>query len=802
MSRLFDLAYLFEPMPGPLSITARYLHLLLGTAFAVGLMTALLHLRRRTFPRTGATRATIALTALFCGLGLVLIAARLGDMPVLSTRALLGGTLLATIGALTGFLVPAYRWRAFLAGQLRVLSFQFVPTQPTAPWPVTAFLLGAHLLGLAALFRFYHQHPLWAVVALSALLSPQLIPSLRSRRWAWRFDASAQRGCAPSVVSRLESCADALLETLTPLFLPYVLLFGRAFLIITLRQPIAPYDGMAMPNPWRALFNLDAALLASVVYLILCQGHMLLIEAGKGDRWMAYAAVTLALLSFTWAGAEYLIHRPRGVTGSDPYCYVQMAVDIAKHGSPIHTFPLFPPLSGSGIAWWPLVHVGYHLPYDEAGHAATVWPVGHSMLLAVGYLLLGEEGLYLTTPLVGLLSLLALWALANELFHQRPWQERALIGALSVFILATSYQQIENLLIPMADVSAQLFSTLTIYFALRAIRGHQRLYATLSGLCLGFAYLIRHTQLVLILTLPLVVLLWRRSSKVKWGEFLCLSGLAALIVAIPDLLYHHLAFGHFLRPESQELQYYGLSHVAETLLSLTSTFLAGNEFGFVALFVLYGAYRMFKDAPARFWVLCGWFLPLVSFQLPYRYLKLRDLLPAFPPLIVLYAYGMSVLFRRALAESRPGVLRSAFIIFFLLFLLSLRTQLILTRPFTSTQPRFGYLTASQRRAFDDLARYTPESSVIGTTLNSGPIDLYAQRLPFRPAYWTSAEFETFLRAMFDRGLPIYILDDGVDLSFPLAHAEEHHRLIPVVKLDVPFYGNPRRIPGQLYKIEP
>ena len=95
--------------------------------------------------------------------------------------------------------------------------------------------------------------------------------------------------------------------------------------------------------------------------------------------------------------------------------------------------------------------------------------------------------------------------------------------AIAIFVLATSYEQVDRLSVPMADIPAQLFTVLTVYFALRATRGQTSevsqtsevfqpkipdrpvLFAGLTGVCLGAAFAMRYTQVLLGLS---ILFLW------------------------------------------------------------------------------------------------------------------------------------------------------------------------------------------------------------------------------------------------------------------------------------------------------
>ncbi|MFQ6015362.1 MAG: glycosyltransferase family 39 protein [Anaerolineae bacterium] len=780
---MLDSQYLYEPVPGPLA-NLRYAYLALTLIFALGLA---LNLSLYAFWGGGRDKKNLLfLEAGLCTLGLLLIASRFANLPVLSARAFLYGLILGAVAAPWGFRFQRLAGKGWVLKQLRLLSFNSVRSEQGLPLEGTGLLATVHLLGLTALWLYFNRPPgqslLLAFLSLLLLLSPQILLSLHRRSFT------------------------LYLEALTPLVVPYALLFLRPLLAITFRLVLPSYDGFSPPNLWAAGLSVEALSWASLTYVILCQVDILLVEMGRRKVWLAVGGAFLLAFAFLWAGAEYFLYRTQGVTGSDPYAYVQMAVDLVRRGTPLHLFDLFPRVSGLGVSWWPVVHVGYHLPLDAAGSAATVWPPGGSGLLALGYLLLGERGFYLTTPLVGLLAMVATFALSDEVLRGRGRGERLLGGALAAFLLATSYEQVDRVLVPMTDVPAQLFSVLTILFALKGCRERAPLYALLAGLSFGLAYLVRHTQLVLGLSVLVVLALkypsasWRRRVR-----FLFPFGAASLLVALPDLLYHHLVFGHFLRPESLEWQLYSLAAVGRSALQLTEAFLAGNEFGFLLPLILYGAYRLYREARGHFFVLGSWLLSHLAIHLPYPALRLRDLLPAFPPLVILAVYGLvALLSLMGTFRVRSGLgskLTVAAACFALLTLFSWRGQGTLLRPFAPHQATFGYLRLEQRRAFTTLAQHTEPASVVGTTLNGGPIDLYAGRLPFRPAPWTDEELGLFLEAMSDQGLAIYLLFDGVDLIPSLQYIRQHYRVSAVTRLDVPFYGNVKPGAGTLYRIE-
>jgi len=782
---LLNLAYLFDPRPGPLPPHDLQLHLALMALFAAGLGASVY----LTFfaPRLSSKRWLLLGQIPWSSGILLLMGSRLLVIPYLSTAILLYGSTFVSAAAWAAYLLPWSHRSGFLRRQLALLTFSWQEAKPSTAPLAAAVLLASHLLGLMLLaIQLGRSYP-WMIGLFLLLLSPQLMLSLWNRRRILH------------------------LEALTPLWFAYLAALARRICTKVLSRPLPLYDRFAYPEPVSSVLNIEAVLLASIVYVVLCQGYLLALRQRREKKYATFVGVTLLILVFLWAGAVYFTHRTRGVTANDPYAYAQMAVDIADHGDPTHRFPLFPRISNLGISWWPVVHYGYQVrvpPLQGDGRSATDWPPGWPAILSIGYLLLGEQGLYLVNPVIGLLCLLALFALVGELLHDRPWEERLLAGAFSAFCLTTSYEHIDRLVVPMADASAQLFTVLTVLLILRGMRGSHRPYALLAGVCFGGAYCIRHTQLALGLCAVVALLYLGRdtlTTRERW-EFAGLFGLASLVVAVPDLLYHQRVFGHFLTPESTELDLFSLSHVPVTARLMWQRALSGNEFGYLIPFAAHGAYRMYVTRRGYFLVLLTAVLGVLAVHLPYEALRLRDLLSLFPLVLALVGYGVADLWRRIpLYRGKVSYRRHSLGVLILLALLllpSLRTWHILSRPWGTYRASFGYVTAEERQGFDALAVHAVEPCVVGSSLNSGPVDLYAGRQAFRPAFWTTEEFEIFLQQMFREGTNVYLLHDGEALGPTLEYAEAHYRVISRAQLTVPVFGDPERISSMLYQILP
>jgi len=783
--QLLNLAYLFDPQPGPLPPHDLLLHLALMALFAVGLAASVF--LSSSAPKIPAVRWLLLSQIPWSSLILVLMGARLLTVPYLSTRALLYETAPLSAAAWAAYLLYHGRKSGFLGRQLALLTFSWQGQEPSTKPAAAGVLLATHLLGMMLLALHTGRSYVWLVGLLLLLMSPQLVLSLWKRR------------------------AIICLEALTPLWFAYLAALARRVCAKVLSQPLPLYDGFAYPEPLSSLLNVEAVLLAAIVYTMLCQGYLLAVRSHRERGFTRYVGAVLAVVAILWASVAYFRHRTHGVTANDPYAFAQMAVDIAEHGSPTHLFPLFPRASDLGISWWPLVHYGYQVrvpPLQGDGHTAADWPPGWPAILAIGYLVLGEQGLYLVNPAMGILCLAALAALVAELLHDRQWEERLLAGAFAAFCLATSYEQIDRLVVPMADASAQLFTILTILFLVTGMRGRIRLHAVLAGICFGCAYLIRHTQLVLLLCggVSVVCLARNRVGARQLLEFAGLFGLTSLLVAIPDLAYHQFVFGNFLRPESTELDLFSLSHMSATARLMWQRALAANEFGYLSPLVAYGAYRMYVAKRGHFLVLLAAVVGGLAVHLPYEALRLRDLLSLFPVLLAWVGYGVGDLSRRIPVARGYITLRShalgVSILLLLLLLPLLRTWNILPRPWSDYRASFGYVSEEERRGFETLAADTVEPCVVGSSLNGGPVDLYAGRQAFRPAFWTTQELDVFLQEMFRQGMNVYVLDDGEALQGTLEHATAHYHVTARAQLTVPLFGDPERISSRLYQIEP
>jgi hypothetical protein len=818
LKRLLSPEYLVVAEPGPLG-GLWLLYLALALFFAGGLGTAfwVLHRPGRQ-PKPAALRAWAWFEVWVCLAGLATVAGRFLGWPGWSAR--IWPYSLATL-AVAGIL--AYRLRhlkvpGWLFEQFRIVTLGLSPGAESQP-PLLApkgvpgwFLFGlvVHLAGIGLVLEARYQLPAWlAPGLLAALLLPQAPVLLRRR-----------------------------IPRLVPLS-PLLAAYAASLLWLLYRRlgiTIVGWQGLTFPNPLVSLFYLNGIILAAAVLCVLCQLYVLSNELRKPALLWQGALAALLAATLTWTGVVYFGKRTHGATASDPYAYAQMAVDLAERGTFLHRFSLFQQVMPLGIAWAPLQPVGYHIPRNELGDCPSVWATGASVLLAAGYKLLGEAGLYTTTPFVALLALAVTWLLAQVVLQGESKPVRTLTGALAVTLLATSPEHVDRLLVPMADAPAQLFTLLALLFALRGMRelGERRrgLWSLfLAGLFFAWAYWVRHTQVVLAAPLILAIAIGshqpgashltgrhplpeRRepsgfSPLTFLAPLLTLCG-AALLAALPDIAYRWRTFGGPLATETTELHLMGLQHIGPVAWQMLHDSLAAGEWGYLFPLAIYGAYRLARDRHRESLVLGCAFLAVLLVNLTYRSLRLRDLISLFPLADLAVAYGAVALVCQVRAVLPGGkgathlgaVLLPAVVLVWVVLSLALARWAMVDNLWKRGWASFGYMREENRAAFDRLAELTPPEAIIAASLNAGAITMYTGRDAIRPYdSWTPSEWEVFLEAMRAEGRPIFLLDDGGLMSEFIQEQKGTHRLTPIAELAVPLFYTQGRETGWLYRLE-
>jgi hypothetical protein len=659
---------------------------------------------------------------------------------------------------------------------------------PSGRWQKLVVAL-FHLAVLALTARLAH----WPYIAVTAAIIAVILP--------FTF-----------YVSRFSS-SPLLPFSLSPLLVLYIVTALRLFIALAARA-ICPAcsSSLTVPQPFASWLSFEWAAIFSLVAIIALQAA----QAFPASYHARLATVALVTLATLWIATLFPRLIPAGITGADPFAYVQMAVDLATRGTPTHSFPLAELAQRLNIPVYPTLFVGFTIPQN--GEAATVWPPGFSALLALAFKLLGERGLYLLNPILACLCLAATFILARRVFNLPAFY--ALIASL---LLLTSYEQTVRLSVPLADLAVQLFTTLALTIAFRDWRLEIRDWTLRAGFGIlalgifsGLAFVTRYTQLLLAPGL-IFFLAACRSVRLTFACFsraapvvsrftfhvcrLSLFSASFILVSLPDFYYRTLAFGSPLSFATGELAQFSAADVLPVTLRLLAEL--ATDFNLATPFLLVGAIYLIKNHRRLAFGLALTLGPVVLFHLPYHYLKLRDLLFIFPTLCALaalgvqrMAYGIShIAYQKATPHeirNTHHVCRLSFVVSVLFILLALRwnAQLPLLNGFYT----YGFLNGEQRAHLTSLAGLTPPNAVIAGSLNTGAVSLYAQRDTVRPGHllqpgrtWTDSEWNDFAAALHADGRPLYLLMDSEEMIDPAKALEECCRLSPIAELYLPYY---------------
>jgi len=79
--------------------------------------------------------------------------------------------------------------------------------------------------------------------------------------------------------------------------------------------------------------------------------------------------------------------------------------------------------------------------------------------------------------------------------------------------------------------------------------------------------------------------------------------------------------------------------------------------------------------------------------------------------------------------------------------------------------------------------------VVASTLNNGPVMLYAGRDSVRPSAWTSSEWLVLVAYVLDHRGRVFMLDDGDELARPRDDLQgEAYALEPSSELFLPYFS--------------
>lgn len=644
------------------------------------------------------------------------------------------------------------------------------PTAPSlAPWPWAFLWSLGHALGLLWLAQDSK------VIAALALLVPVCL-------------------VITALVTR-----QIRLEILAPLLFPYAAKALRGLLEHGLGIPTAPYAAFPYPDMWSPWFSPMVAAVFGLGWVVV----NMLMHVGRGRGALRWISAGILLAGMGWWLFFFGKHSSHGVSGSDPYCYLQMAHDLTKQGDLRHYFPLIEIAQKAEVPVWPLAPVGYHPPIN--GWAATVWPAGWPFLMAPWYAIGGERLALWAAPCWLLAAAAMTQLLAKKALEGLP-SKALLAGLLAAGLWLTDFEALTRSLVPMADAATAALSAGMLAALLHARQRDDLRWSAVAGGLLALAYWVHHAQLPLgLAALPAFLAVpWRNARKAQ--HFIAFGG-AALLGALPDLYYHTAIFGRPWATESAEWFLISPRFIPKTLTALLHNgFLRRDAFGYLWGLVGLGLVAQlghWQERP-RAWVLLTGLIGTLLFHLCYRAVRWRDLIGLFPILAVWASRGALYLWRWANAGPSPNA-RRGLALGVLVFAIASRTTVTLGLPWREQVLTFGYVTAAEREGLEQLGDLLPPQAVIGASLNAGAIMRYTGHDAVRPAVWQAEAFDRFVQALEREGRPLYLLVDGEEMATWLPTLAGRYDLSPQGILAVPLYGRGgQRLEGtaQLYRLFP
>jgi len=515
------------------------------------------------------------------------------------------------------------------------------------------------------------------------------------------------------------------------------------------------------PAGWGAVI-LDAVLpyLKKIARLIVALIGFPLFVLGVGilrPRWRLLSVLAAAVF-FTVAGisgTNLFSKRSKAVSGCDSYAYLQGAELMARNGFlrteyadplvPVISAGLSPSTEESKEIFFLSPH-GYYVQTLDKGLVYNVFPPGMSMVLYPLVKIGGRPAAFYLLPVLNMILVLLLFYLGAK-------STDILFGICLSAVTMFNVHVFNNTVLIMSDLPSLALIGLSAYSLYRSIGTRRLFWPALAGASIGLSIAVRYSNLAG--ALPLAYLFWlivrgRRSWKSSLGVGASFGTAATLFGFLPLALYTNRLFGTVFRlvyePTTQSRMVLGnfMNGASFFLKSLLQTF----GFPVLALMAVGLAVTVMKPQRRAAGIVCllG-FLGFFAFYSLQSILNDRYLLPAYPFLGLLFAFGASEIFRGLRRSSLLTLALAAFVAIY---------------PFTHS--KYGYVPGN--RTADALSaalvKRTGPKSVVFCDQLSGPVRLYAGLSGYRFT-WTNGETLvktiSILRAA---GYELYFLLDSVE----------------------------------------
>ena len=451
------------------------------------------------------------------------------------------------------------------------------------------------------------------------------------------------------------------------------------------------------------------------------------------------------LLGLLIYGGVLLSRTSFSVGGSDTSGYANLAYSLV-HGpiaQPITELKNFSLPNIYSPAFTPLAYFSSL----ESDKMIPFYPVGLPIHIALFSLVTGwMTGPYILSPILALLSLWILYLVGIELGLSRSY------AAAASALLACNPTFVSLSLQPMSDVAATFWALVIILATLRSNRNER--WSLLAGFAFGVAFLVRPTNILLLLPLLL-------SVRISWRSLLFV-GLGGLPLAIIFFAFNTAAFGHPLNTG------YGSINLQQQLIL--------DGFGKRFLHYTYWLAMTMSPIALLSWVLVPlqsrlswrirftlltWFGTYLIFYSFYAYYDTwwytRFLLPGMPALLLAVALVTQNTVAAFLEKFQPRVLTlnaSGWMLGVVLFIIA-GFELWHVREFNLLNT--GAVQQAHRTAAGEANRIAPPNAMIISMEMSGTLKYYADRTCLRWDLTPADKMKEIAHLAKQQRRPIYAL---------------------------------------------
>lgn len=264
------------------------------------------------------------------------------------------------------------------------------------------------------------------------------------------------------------------------------------------------------------------------------------------DRAGSVGALGLAVIAgvMMFPGFHY------AVTDKDPGGYVAHAMEIARTGS----YDFVDPTLDGRIPGGPvLTSPGARFAgvWERSANSDVIVPQFYHLwpaLMASSFAAAGERGLFNTTPLLGVLAVLAAALALRRAVASAPWgSEKAGLacGGIAGLLLATNMLEVWQAKYPSSEISAQMLFVGSLLALVLAVATRWRVAAGAAGVLTGIGFLDRADGILLVLlaaaAIAAVIAARRWDARATWFS----GGLAIVLPHALWQAYSYQAAGRY-----------------------------------------------------------------------------------------------------------------------------------------------------------------------------------------------------------------------------------------------------------------